>query len=79
MADAAERSRWNHTSNVIAAMFNSNPFRDGPPITASQVHPYIRVDDEDEGPEISAVDLALMVCGPEAVRVFAEADKRQQA
>jgi len=77
MAYGRDASAWNHTSHLLAALLNSNPFREGEPFTARQLNPYAEDEPEDEGPEMSAMDFALLLCGPKAAKMFAEADKRQ--
>jgi hypothetical protein len=41
MAEARDKQRWNHTSAILAAIFNARPFRKGPPVKPQQFHPYL--------------------------------------
>lgn len=77
MANGREGCTWNHTSHILAALVNNNPFREGEPLTPRQLNPYIDdTDDEEEGPEMDATDLAFLLCGQAAVDAFAQADQR---
>lgn len=40
MVEAKGRDAWNHTALLVAAVFNSNPFRTGPAVKPSTFHPY---------------------------------------
>ena len=40
MADGAEEVAWAHTADLMAAVINSNPYRDGPPISPNQLNRY---------------------------------------
>lgn len=51
MAEACQRDAWEHTAwitaNLMSAIVNANPFRDGPPIaiTPAECNPYTRSSD----------------------------------
>ena len=78
MANGRDACSWNHTSHVLAALLNSNPFHEGDPYTARQLNPYIdNNEDEETGPEMDAKDLAYLLCGAEAVELFARADRQE--
>lgn len=40
MAESRDAWQWNHTSELLAAAYNSMPFRSGKPIMASKFNPY---------------------------------------
>jgi hypothetical protein len=43
MDDSRDRDAWNHTSFILATIQNSNPFREGPAVKHTDVHPhYVR-------------------------------------
>ena len=79
MATGRERAAWNHTSHILAAMLNGNPFASRIWL-ASELNPYLRpaddeaADDDEDGNTISAMDLAYILCGQQAIDEFARAD-----
>lgn len=50
MAEAADRANWKHTSQVLAAIVNSNPYRKGKAATPSDFDPYASLDQARQQP-----------------------------
>jgi len=42
MARAKDKQQWNHTSTILATLFNTRAFRKGPAVKPQQLHPYLR-------------------------------------
>lgn len=42
MARGKDKQQWNHTSALIATLFNTRAFGKGPPARAEQFHPYLK-------------------------------------
>jgi hypothetical protein len=40
MDQGRDMAAWDHTSTILATFINSNPFRKGEPVKASDLHPH---------------------------------------
>jgi hypothetical protein len=51
MIDGKRREQWSHTSHLIAALVNSNPFRKGEPVSPDTFNPYAQEKEQPAGKE----------------------------
>lgn len=50
MATAHRRAEWDRTAWLCATLINSNPFREGPPVTPDQCNPMVPEDQQAKAP-----------------------------
>lgn len=61
MVDGLDESRWGHTSVVLAAVINSNPFREGDAVRPDQLNPYAANRAIAKPPQMKLRDLMKLV------------------
>lgn len=57
MAEGRRKEQWSHTSALIAALINSNPFRTGPPVSPDKFNPYAEPDRRSASERANAIAL----------------------
>ena len=63
MAEAASEVQWMHTSVLQATIINSNPFRSGKAVSASELNPHYAKHNQKLANTIKGSDIAVMFGG----------------